>query len=116
MTGSDAPFGELLLLCGVGALEALGKRDQPLGRVLVAVEDDILDGFAKLRVDRVIDVELAGVDDAHVHARRDGVVEEHAVHRAADGLVAAEREAEVRKAARDVDSGTAAADLRRPLR
>ena len=110
-----APFGELLLLGFVGALEALGERDQPLGRVVAAVEDDVLARFAQLGVDRVVDVELAGVDDAHVHARRDGVEEEHAVHRAAHRLVAAEREAEVGEAAGDVGAGAAAADLaRRP--
>ena len=89
--------------------------DQPLGRVVAAVEDHVLAGFAKLGIDRVIDVELAGVDDAHVHARGDRVVEEHAVHRAAHRLVAAEREAEVRQAAGDVGAGTAGADLARRL-
>ena len=47
----------------------LGERDQPLGRIVAAVEDDVLARLAKLGIDRVIDVELAGVDDAHVHAR-----------------------------------------------
>ena len=106
-----APFRELLLLGGVGALEALGKRDQPFRRLFVAVEDHVLDGFAKLGIDSVVDVELTGVDDAHVHACGNGVVEENAVHRATNGLVTAEREAEVRQAARDVHAWTAAADL-----
>ena len=88
-----APFRELLLLGGVGALEALGKRDQPVRRFLVAIENDVLNGFAKLGVDRVVDVELASVDDPHVHACRDGVVEEDAVHGPAYWLVAAKREA-----------------------
>ena len=58
--------------------------------------------LAQLRVDVVVDGELAGVDDAHVHARLDGVVEEHRVHRLAHRLVAAERERQVRDAARDL--------------
>ena len=111
-----APFGELLFLGLVGAPEALGERDQPLGRVVAAVEDHVLARVAQLGIDRVIDVELAGVDDAHVHARRDRVVEEHAVHRAAHRLVAAEREAEVREAAGDVGAGAAARGSRAPPR
>ena len=91
-----APFGGLLLLGRVGAAKALGQRDQPLGRIVPAVEDDVLARFAKLGIDRVINVELAGIDDRHVHPGGDRVIEEHRVHRAAHRLVAAEREAEVR--------------------
>ena len=90
-----APFGRLLLLDLVGPAIALGQRDQPLGGVVAAVEDDILARLAKLGVDLVINVELAGVDDGHVHAGGDGVVEEHRMHRPAHRLIAAEREAEV---------------------
>ena len=68
-----------------------------------AVEDHVLAGLAQLRIDLVVDGELAGIDDAHVHARLDGVVEEHGMHRLAHRLVAAEREGEVRDAAGDVD-------------
>ena len=59
-------------------------------------------GLAQLRVDVVIDRQLAGIDDAHVHAGLDGVIEEHRVHRLAHGLVAAEREGKVRHAAGDM--------------
>ena len=54
-------------------------------------------------LDRLVDRELAGVDDAHVHAGLDRVIEEHRVHRLAHRLVAAEREREIGDAARDVD-------------
>ena len=47
-------------------------------------------------------LEHAGVDDAHVHARGDGVVEEDGVHGLADDVHAAEAEGEVRDAARDL--------------
>ena len=114
--GQRAPFGRRFLRRGVGALEPLGQLDQPLGRILAAVEDHVLAGVAKLGVDGVVDVELAGVDDRHVEAGRDRVVEEDAVHRAAHRLVAAEREAEVRQAAGDVDAGAAARGSRAPPR
>ena len=49
--------------------------------------------------DVLVDAELAGVDDAHVHAGLDGVVEEGRVDGLAHDVVAAEREREVRDAA-----------------
>src|SRR3546814_19677953 len=73
---------------------------QPLRRILAAVEHHILARLAQFRLDRVINVELARVDDAHVHARRDRVVEEHRMHRPAHRLVAATRKAQARYAAR----------------
>ena len=85
-----------LALLRRAALVALGELEQPLGRVFAAVEDHVLAGLAQFGIERVVDRQLAGIDDAHVHARLDGVVEEHRVHRLAHRLVAAEREAEVR--------------------
>ena len=93
--------------CAAGALEALGEREQPLGggalALRAAVQHHVLAGLAQLGLDRVVDRELAGVDDAHVHAGVDGVVEEDRVHRLAHRLVAAEGEGEVGDAAGDVD-------------
>ena len=74
---------------------------EPLGRVGSAVEDDVLDAFAQLGVDVVEDDEGPGVDDAHVHAGLDGVVEEDRVDRLAHGVVAPERERDVGDAAGD---------------
>ena len=85
-----------------GAAELVRQRQQPLGRVGPAVEHHVLASSAQLRIDLVIDRQLPGIDDAHVHAGLDGVIEEHRVHRLAHRLVAAEREREVRDAARDV--------------
>ena len=68
-----APFERLLLGHRIGAAKLLGERDQPFGGVASvgrAVEHDILARFAQLGVDRVVNVQLAGVDDRHVHARR----------------------------------------------
>ena len=55
---------------------------------------------AQLGIDVVVERELAGIDDAHIHAGLDGVIEEHRVHRLAHAVVAAEGEGEVRHAAR----------------
>src|SRR3546814_11090418 len=79
-----APFLGGLFLRGVAALIAFGERDQSLGRAFgfafhLAVEDDVLARIAQFRVDRVIDVELARVDDRHVEPGRDRMIEEDAV-------------------------------------
>src|SRR6476620_11093478 len=76
-------------------------RQEPLGGVLAPVEYDVLDPLTELGVDLVVDDEGAGVDDAHVHPRLDGVVQEHGVDGLADRVVAAEREGHVRDAAGD---------------
>ena len=102
---ADRPFapGEIDLLRFLAlAGEALRDREQPLGRIGAPVEHHVLAGLAQLRIEIVIDRHLAGIDDAHVHAGLDRVIEEHRVHRLAHRLVAAEREREVRHAARDV--------------
>ena len=62
----------------------LGELDQPLGRVGPAVEQHVLDALEQVLGDLLVDLELAGVDDAHVEAGADGVVEEGRVHRLAD--------------------------------
>ena len=90
-----APFGVLRLGDLAGALVLGRELEQPLGGLRVAVEDHVLAGVAQLLRDLVVDLELAGIDDAHVHAGLDGVVEEHRVHGLAHRLVAAEGEGEV---------------------
>ena len=106
-----APFGGFLLGFFVLAAEGLGERDQLFGRVIAAVPDHVLAGFTQYGVDIVIDVELPRIDDAHVHARLDRVVQEHAVHRAAHRLVAAEAERQVGYTARDMDVRAALLDV-----
>ena len=79
----------------------VGDGEQPFRGVGAAVQHDVLDeARAGLGLDVVVDRERAGVDDAHVHAGRDGVVQEDRVDRLADRVVAAERERDVRDAAR----------------
>jgi hypothetical protein len=84
------------------AVETLGERQEPLGRIRPAVEHHVLAGLAQLGIEIVIDRHLAGIDDAHIHAGLDGVIEKHRVHRLAHRLVAAEREREIGYAAGDV--------------
>ena len=74
------PFapGEIgFLLLDAMAAEALGERQQPLRRVGTPVEDDVLAGLAQLGIEIVIDRHLAGIDDAHIHAGLDGMIEKH---------------------------------------
>ena len=110
-----APFGVLRLGDLAGALVLGRELEQPLGGLGIAIEDHVLAGVAQLLRDLVVDLELAGIDDAHVHARLDGVIQEHRVHGLAHRLVAAEGEGEVADAARDLDVGAALLDLARRL-
>ena len=60
--------------------------------------------------DLLVHAELAGVDDPHVHAGADRVVQEGGVDRLAHDVVAAEREREVRDAAADLHARAALLD------
>ena len=103
-------FTRLLL-----ALEAGRRVQQPFGRVRPAVEDDVLDQLAQIARDVLINGDLPGVDDAHVHAGGDRVIEEHRVHRLAHRIVAAEGERDVGDAAGDVHARQAFLDPPRRL-
>ena len=94
--------GEIELAPHPCAADSLGELDEPLGRVGAAVEDHVLDPLEQLGLDVLVDRELTGVDDPDVEPRLDRVEEERGVHRLADDVVAAEREAQVRDPARGV--------------
>ena len=81
--------------------------DEPLGGVGPPVEDDVLDALEQIRLDVLVHRELAGVDDPHVEPVADRVVQERGVHGLAHGVVAAERERQVRDPARDERAGAA---------
>jgi hypothetical protein len=87
------------------------QRYKPLARLGIAVEDDVLAGGTQFGLDLVVDVELPGIDDRHVHPGRDRMVEEHRVHRFPHDFVAAEAERQVRKPARDMNVRAARLDL-----
>ena len=112
--GCVAP-GEVELAPGALALYRLRERDEPVGRVGPAVEDDVLDTLEQVGRDVLVDDELAGVHDPHVEAGADGVEEERRVHRLADDVVAAEREREIRDAAARAGARTALLDQRQRL-
>ena len=114
LLGRAAP-GEPRRVVARLALGALGDLDQALAGVLAAVEDDVLDALAQLGVEVVVDADHAGVDDAHVHPRLDRVIEEHGVDGFAHRVVAAEREAHVGDAARDLGARQVGLDPARRL-
>ena len=101
LDGAFAP-GEVLGHLPALRLERFGEADEALGGVGPPIQHDVLDPLAQFRRDRVVDAELAGVDDAHRHAGADRVVQEDRVDRLAHGLVAAERKADVGDAARNL--------------
>ena len=68
----------------------LGEFQQPLCGVLVAIEDDVLNGVAELGGQLVVHGKLPCIDNTHVHAGTDGVVEKHRVNGFAHHIVAAE--------------------------
>ena len=92
-------------------LGLLGDLHQALAGVGAAVQHHVLHPLAQLRLHLVVHADHAGVDDAHVHARLDGVVQEHGVDRFAHRVVAAEGEAHVGDA-RDLRAGQVLLDPR----
>ena len=80
---------------GLGGFEFFAEFYEALGGVGAAVEDHIFDEFEQFFVHLFVDLEHRRVDDAHVHAGLDGVVEERRVHGLAHGIVAAETEGDV---------------------
>ncbi len=79
-----------ILGLGTGTAILLGDGQQLLGGVVIEVEHHRLDLLFELGRNVFIDGELTGVDDPHVHAVLDGVVEEDGVNRFPHRLVATE--------------------------
>ena len=98
---------EIVLALGRAALHRRRELDHALGRVGPAVEDDVLDVLEQILRDVLVDDQLAGVDDPHVHAGLDRVIEKRRVNRLADDVVAAEGERQVADAAADLHARTA---------
>ena len=107
--------GDVLLPLRAVALHGRRELDQPLGRVGPAVEDDVLDVLEQILRDVLVDDQLAGVDDAHVEAGLDGVIEKRRMNRLADDVVAAERERQVADAAADLHARAGRLDDARRL-
>ncbi len=66
------------------------QLQQTLGAVSMTVEDHVFNGIAQFHRQIVINRQLAGVNDPHIHAVTDGVVQEDGVNRFANRIVAAE--------------------------
>ena len=96
---SLAPGQVLASVLLLRRLDRLGELGEPVGGVGPAVQEHVLDPFEQVLGDLFVDLELAGVDDPHVEAGADGVVQERGVHRLADHVVAAVRERHVAHAA-----------------
>src|SRR5215472_7315687 len=77
------------------APKLLGQSQKAFRRINAPVQHNILAGLAQFRLYRLVDGELAGIDDAHVHPRLDRVIQEHRMHRLAHRLSAAEGEREI---------------------
>ena len=93
--GTAAPleFAALVTRCPPGRFCDL---HQPLASVCPAVKHHVFNPLAQFGRELVIDPNHAGVDDAHVHASLDGMVEKHGVDRLANRIIAPEAEAHIR--------------------
>ena len=87
------------------SLHLFGEGDHALGRIGPPVEDDVLDVLEEILRDVLVDDQLPGVDDAHVHAGLDGVEQERGMNRLADDVVSSEGERQVADAAADLHAG-----------
>ena len=101
------------LLLAACAAVAVGDFQQPLGGILAAVKQHILDAVQQVIGNILIDGQLAGIDDAHIHAGADRVIEKSRMHGFPHPVVAAERERHVGKTARDMHAGQIFADAPR---
>ena len=77
------------------SLDGFGVGKKALGGVVAAVEHYVFDALAELWIDLLVDDELPWVDNAHVHAVLDSVVEKAGVHGFAHVVVAAKAKAHV---------------------
>ena len=99
------PPGQARAIVQGHAFGALGHLNQALTTVGAAIQHDVFDSFSELSVEVVVHAHHPGVDDAHVHAGLDRVVQKHGVDGFAHRLVAAEAETHVGHAAADLGTG-----------
>ena len=107
---SVAPLGHLRLAAVDIGPDRFGQRQQPIGRILASVPQDVFDMLEQLGGNVVVDGQLGRVDDPQLHAGFDGVIEEGRVHGAANLFVAAESERDVADPTGDQRTGTGLAD------
>ena len=101
LDGAGAPFvvfdDRLSLL-----FHRFGKGHQPFRRIRPAVQQHVLDQRQQILGNFLIDGQLARIDDAHVEACLNGVVQKRGMHRFTHHIVAAEREGDIADSAADL--------------
>ena len=108
------PLGRVGLLgLGLGLALGLEVGDEPLERVLAAVEHEVVGELALVLGDLAVRGDVVRVDHRQVEPGLDAVVQEHAVEHAAGGQ--ADAEADVRDAERGLDAGDLRLDQADPL-
>ncbi len=81
------------------ALIAFCQIEQAFRCIIAPVEHHVFAGLTQFRINRFVNRELTRIDDAHIHADLNGVIEEHRMHGLAHRLIAAEREGQIGNAA-----------------
>ena len=109
----DRLLAPLKILDRVGrhCLDVVRDGEEPVGRVRSPILDHILHPLTEVGVDFGVDRQLARVDNPHVHAGLDGVIQKYGVHRLANALIAAEREGQIGDTTADQGAGTGTLDL-----
>ena len=90
-----APFRALCLLILLLSLHRRSILQQSVGSILPSVQHHILCQLQQLWFHGGIDLQQSGIDNPHIHACLNGVIEEHRVHRLPDRVIAAERKRQV---------------------
>ncbi len=92
------------------AFELFGRLEQAIGGVIPAVQNHVFHQLFQIRLDLVVDHQLARIHDAHIHAGLDRVIQEDGVNGLTYRIVAAERERHVTDAAGDRGVGAVLPD------
>ena len=103
--GFRVVLGASFLCLGLGGRHAACNFDEFFACFRFRVEDDFGNRHAEFKRNCLVLDNRARIHDRHAHAVRDGVMQERGVHRFAQVVVATECEREVRKTARDADTG-----------
>ena len=88
---------------------------QSFRRIIAAIKDHILNTLAQFRLNIIINIELTGIDDRHIKASLDRMIQKYRVHCAAHRFVTAKRERNVGKTAGDMCAGKFFSDPRRRI-
>ena len=86
---------------GARSFQRFAELHQSFCGIGTAIEQHIFDQHLQLGVDLLVDFEHSGIHDAHVHARRDGVIEKRGMHGLANLIIAAKAEGDVGDSATD---------------